>query len=109
MGSWAGGSSELPDNPYETKFNKKDRQCLRETWQALNDPKDLVGTIFVEIIEANPELRKVFGVERAPKADMLKMPKLGGHVARFTELMEQVPFSYSYLQISQFFLMKMPR
>uniref|UniRef100_A0A914XHF7 EcoEI R protein C-terminal domain-containing protein n=1 Tax=Plectus sambesii TaxID=2011161 RepID=A0A914XHF7_9BILA len=87
VGSWAGSEAE---NPFETRFNKKERQCLRETWQQLNEPKDIVGTVFVEIIEANPELRKVFGVERAPKAGMLKMPKLGGHVARFTELIEQV-------------------
>lgn len=33
---------------------------------------------------------QVFGVERSPKAAMLKMPKLGGHVAWFTDLLDQV-------------------
>ncbi|KAE9547618.1 hypothetical protein FO519_009171 [Halicephalobus sp. NKZ332] len=37
-----------------------------------------------------PELKKVFGVDRAPKATMLKMPKFGGHVARMTDFIEQM-------------------
>uniref|UniRef100_A0AC35G4N1 Globin family profile domain-containing protein n=1 Tax=Panagrolaimus sp. PS1159 TaxID=55785 RepID=A0AC35G4N1_9BILA len=37
-----------------------------------------------------PELRKLFGVDRAPKATMLKMPKFGGHVSRMTDFLEQM-------------------
>ncbi|KAK5973600.1 GLOBIN domain-containing protein, partial [Trichostrongylus colubriformis] len=59
-------------------------------FQKLDDPKEIVGVIFVDIVnDTEPELKKVFGVERAPKAGMLKMPKFGGHVARFTDFIDQ--------------------
>jgi hypothetical protein len=33
--------------------------CLRETWQKINDPKELVGLIFVDIVADHaPELKK---------------------------------------------------
>lgn len=63
---------------------------LRETFQKLEEPKEVVGIIFVDIVnDIEPDLKKVFGVDRAPKAGMLKMPKFGGHVARFTEFIDQ--------------------
>jgi hypothetical protein len=50
-----------------------------------------VGKIFVElVIDTCPEMRKMFGVDRVPKVNMLRMPKLGGHVARMTDFFEQV-------------------
>ncbi|EPB66972.1 hypothetical protein ANCCEY_13942, partial [Ancylostoma ceylanicum] len=56
----------------------------------LDEPKEIVGIIFVDIVnDIEPDLKKVFGVDRAPKAAMLKMPKFGGHVARFTDLIDQ--------------------
>uniref|UniRef100_A0A0K0ES06 GLOBIN domain-containing protein n=1 Tax=Strongyloides stercoralis TaxID=6248 RepID=A0A0K0ES06_STRER len=85
--SWV---AEDYENPFKS-FSKKERMCLRETYQKLHEPKEIVGIIFVDIInDIVPELKKVFGVERAPKVSMLKMPKLGGHVARFTELIDQL-------------------
>ncbi|KAF8360401.1 glb-12 [Pristionchus pacificus] len=86
--SWVGNESE---NPFEIILNKKDRTCLRESFQRLQEPKEIVGLIFVDIVnDIEPDLRTVFGVNRAPKAAMLSMPKLGGHVARFTDLFEQI-------------------
>ncbi|PIO62736.1 hypothetical protein TELCIR_15692 [Teladorsagia circumcincta] len=85
--SWVGNDAE---NPFETAFTKKERVLLRETFQKLDDPKDIVGLIFVDIVnDIAPELKKEFGVDRAPKAGMLKMPKFGGHVARFSEFIDQ--------------------
>uniref|UniRef100_A0AC35U4T3 GLOBIN domain-containing protein n=1 Tax=Rhabditophanes sp. KR3021 TaxID=114890 RepID=A0AC35U4T3_9BILA len=87
------GSSWVADdyeNPFQA-FNKKERSCLRETYQRLSEPKEIIGCIFVDIVnDVAPELKKVFGVERAPKVSMLKMPKLGGHVARVTEFIDQL-------------------
>nr|CDJ96351.1 Protein GLB-12 [Haemonchus contortus] len=78
------GKDHLQTAPDPLKNSVQQRQ------QKLDDPKDIVGLIFVDIVnDIAPELKKVFGVERAPKAGMLKMPKFGGHVARFTELIEQ--------------------
>nr|CDJ85561.1 CRE-GLB-12 protein [Haemonchus contortus] len=80
---------------YEIRVVFVHRNCLvfvrrLSQFKKLDDPKDIVGLIFVDIVnDIAPELKKVFGVERAPKAGMLKMPKFGGHVARFTELIEQ--------------------
>ncbi|VDM65706.1 unnamed protein product, partial [Strongylus vulgaris] len=91
--SWVGNESE---NPFETVLTKKERVLLRETFQRLDEPKEIVGMIFVDIVnDIEPELKKVFGVDRAPKAAMLKMPKFGGHVARFTELIDQVVLTTS--------------
>ena len=66
--------------------------------------------IFVEIVnDIEPNLKKVrpppwpqtpfqvFGVDRAPKATMQKMPKFGGHVARVTDFLDQVSSSSSQL------------
>ena len=33
---------------------------------------------------------QLFGVDRAPKATMLKMPKFGGHVSRMADFLEQM-------------------
>ncbi|CAB3411372.1 unnamed protein product [Caenorhabditis bovis] len=86
--SWVGNESE---NPFEVSLNKKERTLLRETFQRLDEPKEIVGAIFVDIVnDVEPELKKVFGVDRAPRAVMLKMPKFGGHVARFTDLIDQL-------------------
>ncbi|KAK6736018.1 hypothetical protein RB195_018977 [Necator americanus] len=94
--SWVGNDSE---NPFETAFTKKERILLRETFQRLDDPKEIVGVIFVDIVnEVEPDLKKVFGVERAPKAAMLKMPKFGGHVARFTDLIDQTTSMLGYTE-----------
>jgi hypothetical protein len=89
VSSWE-SAPDTVDNPFAT-FSRKERVCLRETWLRLVDPKEIVGAIFVDILnDEAPELKKVFGVERVPRASMLKSPKLGGHVARFTELLELV-------------------
>lgn len=86
--SWVGNESE---NPFDANLNKKDRTLLRETWQRLDEPKDIVGLIFLDIVnDIEPDLKKVFGVDRAPRAAMLKMPKFGGHILRFYEFMEQL-------------------
>lgn len=96
IGSWVSSESE---NPFELAFVKKERTCLRETFQKLADPKEIVGNIFVEIVnDIAPELKKVFGVERSPKAAMLKMPKLGGHVAWFTDLLDQLTNMIGYTE-----------
>uniref|UniRef100_A0A915PR04 Uncharacterized protein n=1 Tax=Setaria digitata TaxID=48799 RepID=A0A915PR04_9BILA len=70
LSSWAGSVSE---NPFEMAFVKKERTCLRETFQ-------------------------VFGVERSPKATMPKMPKLGGHIARFTDCLDQLTNMIGYTE-----------
>uniref|UniRef100_A0A0N5C2G4 GLOBIN domain-containing protein n=1 Tax=Strongyloides papillosus TaxID=174720 RepID=A0A0N5C2G4_STREA len=75
--SWA---TEEYENPFKN-LSKKERMCLRESFQHVKDAK---------IRYVVPELKKVFGVERAPKVSMLKMPKLGGHVSRFTDLIDQL-------------------
>ncbi|CAI2338105.1 unnamed protein product [Caenorhabditis sp. 36 PRJEB53466] len=86
--SWVGNESE---NPFDETLTKKDRTLLRETWQRLEEPKDIVGLIFLDIVnDIEPDLKKVFGVDRAPRATMLKMPKFGGHILRFYEFMEQL-------------------
>ncbi|CAJ0568696.1 unnamed protein product, partial [Mesorhabditis spiculigera] len=86
--SWVGNESE---NPFDLGLNKKERVCLRETYMRLHDAKELIGIIFADIVfDIEPDLKKVFGVERAPKATMSKMPKFGGHIARFSEFLEQV-------------------
>ncbi|VDM39606.1 unnamed protein product [Toxocara canis] len=96
VGSWVSSETE---NPFELNFNKRERVCLRETFQKLADPKELIGAIFVDIVnDTAPELKKVFGVDRAPKAAMLKMPKLGGHVARFTDLIDQLTNMVGYTE-----------
>ncbi|CAD5217250.1 unnamed protein product [Bursaphelenchus xylophilus] len=86
--SWIASENE---NPFETNFTKKERVCLRETYQRLNDAKEIVGLIFVDLImDQVPEMKKVFGADRVPKVNMIKMPKLGGHVARMTDFLEQM-------------------
>ncbi|KAI6172183.1 hypothetical protein M3Y98_00944700 [Aphelenchoides besseyi] len=71
--SWIASESE---NPFETNFTKKERVCLRETFQRIQDPKEIIGRIFVDLItDTCPELKKMFGVDRVPKTNMLKMPK----------------------------------
>ncbi|KAI1718541.1 hypothetical protein Ddc_09179 [Ditylenchus destructor] len=78
-------------NPFESSFTKKERVCLRETYQRLSDPKEIIGQIFVDIVcDLCPEFKKVFGVDRAPKVQFMKMPKLGGHVSRMTDFFEQI-------------------
>uniref|UniRef100_A0A7E4ZXU0 GLOBIN domain-containing protein n=1 Tax=Panagrellus redivivus TaxID=6233 RepID=A0A7E4ZXU0_PANRE len=63
---------------------------LRKTYQKLHDPKEVIGQVFMEIVnDVAPELKKLFGVDRAPKVTMLKMPKFGGHVARMADFFEQ--------------------
>ncbi|KAM3718594.1 Glycine--tRNA ligase beta subunit [Dirofilaria immitis] len=70
IGSWIGSESE---NPFEIAFVRKERLCLRETFQA-------------------------FGVERSPKATMIKMPKLGGHIARFADCLDQLTNMLGYTE-----------
>lgn len=65
--------------------------CLRETYQRITDPKEIIGKLFIDLItEKCPEMKQMFGVERVPKVNMLKMPKLGGHTARMADFFEQV-------------------
>ncbi|CAD5212488.1 unnamed protein product [Bursaphelenchus okinawaensis] len=86
--SWIASENE---NPFETNFTKKERICLRETYQRLHDAKEVVGLIFVDlIVDLVPEMKKVFGADRVPKVNMMKMPKLGGHVARMADFLEQM-------------------
>ncbi|CAD6194456.1 unnamed protein product [Caenorhabditis auriculariae] len=94
--SWVGNESE---NPFDVSLTKKDRTCLRETFQRLEEPKEVVGLIFVDIVnDVEPDLKKVFGVDRAPRPVMLKMPKFGGHVARFTDLLDQLTSMLGYTE-----------
>ncbi|CAI4232849.1 unnamed protein product [Auanema sp. JU1783] len=93
--SWIGNDSE---NPFDS-LSKKDRTCLRETFQRLEEPKEIVGRIFCDIVnDLEPDLKKVFGVDRAPRATMTKMPKFGGHIARFTEFLDQVTTMLGYTE-----------
>lgn len=96
VGNWVIAETK---NPFELALGKKERTCLRETFQKLADPKEIVGNIFVKIVnDIAPELKKVFGVERVPKTAMLKMPKLGGHVVWFTELLDQLTNMLGYTE-----------
>lgn len=60
------------ENPFEVNLTKKDRTLLRETFQAsnfltkikvfqrLDEPKEVIGNIFVEIVnDIEPNLKKV--------------------------------------------------
>ncbi|MFH4974764.1 hypothetical protein AB6A40_001473 [Gnathostoma spinigerum] len=95
VGSYVGSDDA---NPFET-LTKKDRICLRETYQRLSDPKEVLGAIFVDFVcEVAPELKQMFGVERTPKAGMVKMPQLGGHVARMADLFEQLTNLLGYTE-----------
>ncbi|KAI6198274.1 hypothetical protein M3Y99_01889200 [Aphelenchoides fujianensis] len=86
--SWIASENE---NPFDTNFTKKERICLRETYQRIQDPKEIIGRIFVDLItDTCPELKKLFGVDRVPKTNFLKMPKLGGHTARMADFYEQM-------------------
>ncbi|VDM97495.1 unnamed protein product, partial [Onchocerca ochengi] len=40
----------------------------------------------------------VFGVERSPRAAMLKMPKFGGHIARFADCLDQLTSMIGYTE-----------
>ncbi|KAL3090328.1 hypothetical protein niasHS_006780 [Heterodera schachtii] len=94
--SWVSNENE---NPFERSFAKKERICLRETFQRLADPKEVIGLIFVDFVnEICPELKRLFGVDRAPKATMLKMPKLGGHVARMADFIEQMTLMIGFTE-----------
>ncbi|VDO25172.1 unnamed protein product [Brugia timori] len=96
IGTWI--SSEC-ENPFEIAFVKKERTCLRESFQKLEDPKEIIGIIFVKILnDIAPELKKPFGVERSPKATMPKMPKLGGHIVRFTDCLDQLTNMIGYTE-----------
>ncbi|VDN03179.1 unnamed protein product [Thelazia callipaeda] len=96
IGSLIGFKSE---NPFECLFVKKERVCLRETFQKLENPKEIVGAVFLKILnDIAPELKKVFGVERSPRAVMLKMPKLSGHVAWFTDYLQQLTTMLGYTE-----------
>ena len=76
-------------------------------FQRLDDPKEVIAIIFVDIVnDIEPDLKKVwnkrqngeeqngdlqvFGVDRVPKAAQSKMPKFGGHIARLADLIDQV-------------------
>uniref|UniRef100_A0A1I7YWT2 GLOBIN domain-containing protein n=1 Tax=Steinernema glaseri TaxID=37863 RepID=A0A1I7YWT2_9BILA len=96
VGSWVNNDSE---NPFEHSFTKKERICLRETYQRLQDPKEIIGRIFLDIVnDVAPEVKKVFGVERVPRPNMLKMPKLGGHVARVNDIFDQTTSMLGYTE-----------
>lgn len=89
--SWTSIYIEGRENPFEHRFSKKERLCLRETYKKLVDPKDIIGIVFIDITnDICPEFKKVFGVDMTPKANMMKMPKLGGHVARMAEFFDQM-------------------
>ncbi|KAI3409763.1 hypothetical protein GPALN_006140 [Globodera pallida] len=95
--SWV--SNNENDNPFERSFAKKERICLRETFHRLTDPKEVIGLIFVDIVnDLCPEFKRIFGVERAPKATMLKMPKLGGHVSRMADFIEQMTLMIGFTE-----------
>ncbi|TMS33227.1 hypothetical protein L596_000989 [Steinernema carpocapsae] len=80
-------------NLYQFKHYKKQKLIV----QRLQDPKEIIGKIFVDIVvDIAPEVKKVFGVERVPRPNMLKMPKLGGHVARVTDIIEQTTMMLGY-------------
>ncbi|KJH47910.1 hypothetical protein DICVIV_05977 [Dictyocaulus viviparus] len=91
------------------------------TFHRLDDPKEIIGIIFVDIVnDIEPDMKKLkerdchignldgilknynspkaFGVERAPKAGMLKMPKFGGHISRFANFMEQTTTMLGYTE-----------
>ncbi|CAG9533527.1 unnamed protein product [Cercopithifilaria johnstoni] len=88
VGNWVSSESE---NPFEIAFVKKERICLRESFQKLKDPKQIIENIFVKILnDIAPELKKPFGVERSSKAIMPKMPKLGRHIAQFLDCLDQL-------------------
>ncbi|VDK84749.1 unnamed protein product [Litomosoides sigmodontis] len=70
MGAWLSSESE---NPFEIAFVKKERACLRNSFQP-------------------------FGVERSSRATMLKMPKLGGHIARFADCLDQLTNMIGYTE-----------
>ncbi|PAV92587.1 hypothetical protein WR25_14615 [Diploscapter pachys] len=60
-------------------------------FQRLDDPKEVIAIIFVDIVnDIEPDLKKVFGVDRVPKAAQSKMPKFGGHIARLADLIDQL-------------------
>ncbi|CAK5074466.1 unnamed protein product [Meloidogyne enterolobii] len=91
--------SNEQSNPFETSFSKKERSCLRTTFQRLSDPKEIIGQIFVDIVnDVCPEFKRIFGVERAPKAAMLKMPKLGGHASRMADFIEQMTLMIGFTE-----------
>ncbi|VDM55601.1 unnamed protein product [Angiostrongylus costaricensis] len=59
-------------------------------FQRLDDPKEIVGMIFLDIVyEIEPDMKKAFSIKQVPKAGMLRMPKFGGHISRFTELLDK--------------------
>uniref|UniRef100_A0A0R3RXV8 GLOBIN domain-containing protein n=1 Tax=Elaeophora elaphi TaxID=1147741 RepID=A0A0R3RXV8_9BILA len=88
IGTWVSSESE---NPFEIAFVKKERICLRESFQKLENPKEVIGIIFIKILnDIAPELKKPFGVERSSTAAMPKMPKLGKHIARFADCLDQL-------------------
>jgi len=87
------------DNPFETSFTKKERICLRETFHRLCDPKEIIGKIFIDLVnDICPEFKKTFGVDFAPRANMIKMPKLGGHVSRMTDFLEQMTTMVGFVE-----------
>ncbi|KAF7632538.1 hypothetical protein Mgra_00008053 [Meloidogyne graminicola] len=91
--------SNEQSNPFETSFSKKERICLRTTFQRLSDPREIIGKIFVDIVnDICPEFKKIFGVERAPKVAMLKMPKLGGHASRMADFIEQMTLMIGFTE-----------
>ncbi|KAE9414915.1 hypothetical protein Angca_000322, partial [Angiostrongylus cantonensis] len=86
--SWVGNNNF--ENPFETKLTKKERILLKETFQRLDDPKEIVGMIFLDIVyDIEPDMKKAFSIDRVPKAGMLRMPKFGGHISRFTDLLDK--------------------
>ncbi|KAJ1348737.1 hypothetical protein KIN20_004109 [Parelaphostrongylus tenuis] len=59
-------------------------------FQRLDDPREIVGMIFLDIVyDIEPDMKKAFSIERVPKAGMLMMPKFGGHISRFTEFLDK--------------------
>ncbi|KAL3995280.1 hypothetical protein ACH3XW_25165 [Acanthocheilonema viteae] len=87
------------ENPFEIAFTKKERICLRESFQKLKDPKEIIGIIFVKIVtDIATELKKPFGVERSSKATMPKTPKLGGHIAWFADCLDQLTNMIGYTE-----------
>lgn len=55
--------------------------------------------IFVDFVnDMCPELKRIFGVDRAPRVTMLKMPKLGGHVSRMADFIEQMTLMVGFTE-----------
>uniref|UniRef100_A0A1I7VLJ6 GLOBIN domain-containing protein n=1 Tax=Loa loa TaxID=7209 RepID=A0A1I7VLJ6_LOALO len=65
--------SSGPENPFEIAFVRRERACLHESFQP-------------------------FDAERSSKVAMPKLPKLSGHIARFTDCLDQLTNMIGYTE-----------